>query len=574
MATKKAAKVPEQGVTSITDLLRKNMTPVSDHVRRAREDFEYFLENCIRDRKGNFLILQDSHREMVRVITNRRRALVFMPRGSGKSTLGVAYIAWKVGNDRDLRVFLASKGADLAEERMRELEHILSSREYQEVFGDLIPPPKTLTWTATEKIISGRGDHATHSTFYAVGIGGQAAGHRSDILLADDIIDQKNAMTEVQRGHASAWFWKEVEPVLEPVTGQWIILATPWSHNDLYAEIKENWGEDETADFEFLHVKALYQAKNTEGALEWRSYWPARFPVQEMLNKKRTRPLEFVSQYMCEPIDTTYSFLQKDWLRLVELGSEELPDKEWIRDNWTVYFGIDPTWSGKRQADQFSCVVGAVNPENRRGYIVDAAHAQLSPTDAMTMVQNMADFWRPTLINFEENAAQIFLKEQYIQNTSLPVNGVRAVGPKEERFKAMSVHFTSGRFALAAYRGSDGELHVLPELEGLVYEWVTFPNGETDDILDGLEKMLLAAAYGAEPAEVGVNPSDFSAARIKAQDDGAQRCPACRKPADRIVFDPSGVGLCPSCMLIRMRNTQDNSHNRLRGGVPFGVGMH
>lgn len=554
---KKAPSVPESGIPSLGDLFKSKVLPPNEHVRRCREDFEYFLENVVRDKEGRPLRLKPFHRLVARMMVNRRRALVFMPRGFGKSSIAVAYACWKVGNDRDVRILIASKGADLAEERLRQIEQLLRQSDYVEVFGDLVPSTRSTIWTATQKAVIGRSESAQHLTFYVVGIGGQVAGRRADIVLCDDVIDQKNAITEIQRGHASDWFWKELEPVLEPITGQWICVATPWSHNDLNAEIQQRWKDLE--DFEFLKVQAISQ--NEMG--DWVSTWPERFPTKELLLKRQITPLEFTSQYMCEPIDTTMSFLQREWLRPVIIGEETEPWDQ-LPDILQIYFGVDPTWSGRKAADQFALAVLGIHPERREGYLLDIMHAQLSPTEAMHMVEEVALKWRPLLVFFETNAAQVYLEEQYIKETNLPIYGVKAVGPKEERFKAMSVHFTSGRFRVASYRDQLGNIQPMPNLEPFVYEWITFPRGEHDDILDSVEKALLGAAFGIEPAETVISQEQIARAQQTIPDNQNQ-CAACGRQVD-FLYEFERYLICDECAA-RARRNSPNDQYRLRQGL-------
>lgn len=172
------------------------------------------------------------------------------------------------------------------------------------------------------------------------------------------------------------------------------------------------------------------------------------------------------------------------------------------------------------------------------------------------------------MINFEANAAQVFLAEQYIKNTMLPINPIKVVGPKEERFKAMSVHFTSGRFGLAAERNDFGDLEPIAALEPLVYEWVTFPNGEHDDILDAVEKAVIAAAYGVEAGEISINPGSKSAKEKQKAYllDATSQCDACKEETE-LLHPIGGNMLCATCYITLQRNTGGSDHDRIRSGM-------
>jgi hypothetical protein len=174
----------------------------------------------------------------------------------------------------------------------------------------------------------------------------------------------------------------------------------------------------------------------------------------------------------------------------------------------------------------------------------------------------------------EDNAAQKFIRELYEQQSMLPVKGSKTRGNKTERFKAMSVHFTSGRFVLAGYYDETGTLKPLPELEPMVYEWVTFPTSDHDDLLDALEKALEVAVYGTDPEERVIELPEGARSRppmVSALVEG-KACEQCGQTPDRVrVYE--GYYLCSTCLVQIYKHRFASEHMRLRGGISSRLGL-
>lgn len=170
--------------------------------------------------------------------------LVLVSRGWGKSTwICIYYPTWRVGNNRNLRFLITSSAEAQAKIFMRAIENVLLNRpRYRELFGNLVPDARTLTWTDTEKIVLDRNPMIKDASFYAVGYGGATINRRADIILADDIVDKENSSTLLQRERIKGWFWESVVPILEP-GGQIVVSGTRYHSKELYEDLQKLWSE-------------------------------------------------------------------------------------------------------------------------------------------------------------------------------------------------------------------------------------------------------------------------------------------------------------------------------------------
>lgn len=228
--------------STFADSLMRGFAAQDEAPRRARVDFAFFIEYVFVDQRGAPLKLQWFHKELVKNLLFEKRVLTLLPRSWGKSTIGcVAYPTWRLGINRDIRIIIASNTITQAKWWLSEIENVMLRNEnYQKVFGYLVPRPRTLRWTDTEKRVLGRSHYAMHSSLLATGIGSALLGARADIILADDIIGQQEAISPAIGEVASVWFWKVLMNTLEP-DGQAAVFGSRWGVSDLYNEIQTRW---------------------------------------------------------------------------------------------------------------------------------------------------------------------------------------------------------------------------------------------------------------------------------------------------------------------------------------------
>ncbi len=542
---KKQLATPSNPLSGITQLAFVDESRTS-----LRNDFGEYFTAVIKDSKGNTITLQPFQEHMVSVIQAKPRVLVNIFRGSGKSTLiTVGYVSWLIGNDRDLRIVIACKNESLAREFLRNLESVMKSAIYIEIFGEVVPVERSdIHWTETEKIVLGRADHVRGMTLFGLGAGGGITGRRADVAIIDDCADAKNSSTEIQRGHLSTWFFQELEPIMEP-GGKIIVIGTRWAHRDIYSEVKKSWSERFGDEFESILRPVL--EKDEKG--EYHSIWEERFPTKRMLAWWRDKPLEFSQQMMNNPVDASLSFLQRDWLDMNLVLMETVGrGKTYINgvpiDELIIYFGVDPSWSAKTTADFSVICVGGKDPKTNLVYVLDIIRERCDPDRLWTMVKTNAMQRHPSVIQMESTGAQSFLVRKLQEESTLPIRPKKPVGSKTARFTDMSTYFTTRRVKLAA-KEIDGELYPIASLDPLFYEWSTFRGDKTtehDDCLDALDLMLQAAAYGGEPVAGSLDVEGAALETIQ-----SPVCSVCGKDDVNLVRTRSEDWLCAGCSFRR-----------------------
>jgi len=134
--------------------------------------------------------------------------------------------------------------------------------------------------------------------------------------------------------------------------------------------------------------------------------------------------------------------------------------------------GWDLAISKSTHADYTAGVtVGVKKPH---WYILDIYRARLDFPTALKMIISKAEEWKPESIAIESNAYQIAAVQQLLRETALPVISQRATGDKVTRLMGLGADFENGRFLLRH------------GLNDFVDEFLSFPDGTHDDMLDAL----------------------------------------------------------------------------------------
>ena len=117
-------------------------------------------------------------------------------------------------------------------------------------------------------------------------------------------------------------------------------------------------------------------------------------------------------------------------------------------------------------------------------YVLDWYRDRILFPTQMKMVEKLADDWDPLQIGIESNAYQSALAQNLKETSMLPVKEINQTKDKVTRIISGFIYFEQGKILLP-------EKH--PELENFINEYVYFPKGKHDDMLDSMESALQLA---------------------------------------------------------------------------------
>lgn len=405
--------------------------------------------------------MKDFHREVCDALRNRKCVLALLPRDHGKTTLAISYSAWHLWKNAQVRIRIASHTLEYARDIFRGVLGLLESQRFKELCGDLKPrnPDK---WTQNKLIIAGKKDQKDPS-LSVVSVGSATIGPHEDVLICDDIVTEDNSASQAQRNALKTWFYKELLSSLDP-QGQLIVLGTRWYPDDLYDELLRH------EHFRPPIVKAAIGINN--GVL-----WPERWPLERLLSRKAMiGSLAFASQFQNDPTPREGAQLKAEWLHYWSEGADD-PAKKLKkispRDEMTIIQGWDLAIGQKQANDYTVCVTLGVDRDNLV-YVLDCFRGRLDFPSQAKAVEAQAQAWKPYRIAIEATGYQVAL-EQYLRAKGLAVVPVKQSRDKESRILGLSPFF------------ENGTIRILPTQQELIEEYLRFPKGEHDDILDALE---------------------------------------------------------------------------------------
>lgn len=207
----------------------------------VRQSFRESLYATAHNLCGMSDINSRTHKRTLKTLESpSKRKLIVLPRDCFKTSLGsVAYPIWLLINNPNLRIMLDSSLYSNSEMRVREIKAHMQTERFVKYFGDW----KGELWSQGEIIVKPRTKILKEPSVFASGIGASKTGVHADVIIADDINEEKNSMTsdgleKVYRHYAL------YGSILDP-NGTLVVIGTRWASGDVIGRILQNeimWG--------------------------------------------------------------------------------------------------------------------------------------------------------------------------------------------------------------------------------------------------------------------------------------------------------------------------------------------
>jgi predicted phage terminase large subunit-like protein len=257
----------------------------------------------------------DFHKQYYSILTDFangkiKKLMVFMPPQHGKSEGSTRRLpAFILGKNPDKKVAIISYNAPKARKFNREIQRLIDSPEYHEIFPDTYLNASNITtvsggWlrNADEcEVVNHRGG------FKTVGVGGALTGDPVDVLIMDDIYkDAKGAWSPVVRESISDWYDTVAETRLHNDSQQ-LIVFTRWHEDDLAGTLLRQQGiyhpVDNPNGWVVVTYKAIKEGVPTEydKRNEGEALWPQRHSLEKLQSIRSRNSHVFQSLYQQDP---------------------------------------------------------------------------------------------------------------------------------------------------------------------------------------------------------------------------------------------------------------------------------
>lgn len=317
--------------------------------------------------------------------------LVF--RGAGKTTAcTVTKVIHLLCKDRNLRILLASKTVGNAKAFLKEIKgHLEGNALLIEIFGAFYDPKKVGKWDETDIEVLGRTIRTKEASVMCVGVAGAVVSKHVDVIISDDLVDEENSRTKLQRDNLKKWNYSALDPILEPPDeavphrGEHHRLGTRYHFADIYGHLIAN----ELADHHLI-IPALDDKE--------RSPWPEKYSPQWFKRKKcRSGLIIFNAQYQCDTEAMKGEIFQFDDCQQIEDSA--------IPNDLKKYMGVDLAISEKEKSDLFCIVMIGVDKVDNI-YVIDYYEGHLRFNAQTKTILRYYRKHDPILCGIESNAYQ------------------------------------------------------------------------------------------------------------------------------------------------------------------------
>ncbi len=163
-------------------------------------------------------------------------ALIVMPRGSLKSSIGsTAFPIWRLLRDHNKRILIDSATYDLSTQIVSAISEHLESQALTALFGEF----KTKDdWSSKSITIRQRTKILKESSVVASGVGSPKTGSHFDIIICDDLNNEKNSATPELMGKVVKHYQMNYA-ILDP-GGDSCVIATRYAALDVPGHILTN----------------------------------------------------------------------------------------------------------------------------------------------------------------------------------------------------------------------------------------------------------------------------------------------------------------------------------------------
>lgn len=424
-------------------------------------------------------------------VLNRKRHHQEAPRDHGKTTVfGYGYPLWAICNIENVRILLISKTGppkgistklyDAILDELKNNERII------EDYGNLIVRERggALFCKRTRRGIK-------DPTLESIGVMGAVTGGHYDIIIADDIIDDKNSRTANMRKQIDDWFKGTLMELLEP-DSQILVIGTRKHWDDQYERLIENKMWTVGVDVAIIKYPPNYEYVEDENGqvidvkIEGESevLWPEKWNIKTLLmNRYDIGSIMFNREKMNDPSGMQGKILNAKWIKYFK--ENELPN------DCLIYQGVDLAISEENMkgGDYVAITTTAYSPSQQKIYVIDMWRGHKTFPEQIGIIETYATMWAPTRITIESNNYQNAMIQFQNAINMLPIVGSPTTKDKVSRMLAVAPHLENGKILFQ---------EDLPYWDDWLDEYTQFPDGATDDMLDSLEICIRSIIGGGE----------------------------------------------------------------------------
>lgn len=399
-------------------------------------------------------------------------------RGHGKS-LCITYAGTIQGIliDPELTWGLFSYNNDIARQFLKQIKRELETNEILKwLFDDILyqdPRKESPKWTEKEGICVRRKGNPKEQTVEAYGlIDNMPTSKHYNYLIYDDVIERRAARSPEMMSKAYEMF--ELSLHLGTHDKKLRAIGTRYRLNDPYHTMIE---------------KGIFTPRLRPGTKDGtRNGEPVYLTPEEMDVLRETLSIyNFSAQILQNPVADSAKQFQHEWLLFYEkMGNWK---------NMNRYILVDPATTKKKTSDYTAIWVVGVASDGKY-YVLDLVRDRLSLPERLDMLFALHEKWKPNRVGYEKYGMQSDIEaikmRQAAEMYHFNVVELRGAMAKEDRIEKLMPLFKGGKIFLPRkliYTDWEGQVYNLID-EFINTEYLAFPNGTHDDMLDALARVV------------------------------------------------------------------------------------
>lgn len=395
------------------------------------------------------------HQEMCQFLTNpngKPDKLILVPRDHQKSVILALYAVWMITKNPCIRIAYITAKSGLAEKQIGFMKNILLSKNYRELWPEMLewerkgngwePNTHKQKWTNTQFEVAHplrKEANIPEATVSSSSVGSSKVGFHFDLLLMDDMVDDKNYLTETGRDEVMRTY--AAFSSIASQNSETVAVGTRYHEADLYGKVlMEQSVEQFTDDGEFIGEEKSYDVflRQVEDAGDMTGVyvWPRKqlpdgswfgWDTKTLARKKSSYKSagsidQFWSQYYNDPNAVELIERSRDMFQYMNLQKLQRHHSTWHYNKkpLRIFAAMDLAFSKAKRADYTAIVVVGACADGYF-YVLDLTRFKTDSRqdDYYKAVIELHEKWRFNKLRVETNSGGKFvvnhLKDRFRQ---------------------------------------------------------------------------------------------------------------------------------------------------------------
>ena len=446
--------------------------------------FRVYLQVMFYVINESFFIFKPFHKEIIRKLeglvrgTNEKRNLILnIPVGSGKSLIIQYFITWCFARTVNNAFVYISHSDTLIMKLSKEAKEICEHPVWVSLFSAVLKTDmkSKANWAFNKS------KNRTGLTASPIGSGvtGLDAGNPnikgfSGALIIDDPMDAAKARYETERKNVQIQYSDKLETRRRTPTVPTILIMQRLHKDDLTGFVLGN----EANEWDVLKVKAMENDV---------SFWPERYPIEELQKIKTINAFKYAGQYNQNPITDGGQVIKSKWFKYYVDINEIKFDR--------LFMTGDTAQKTKEHNDYSVFCAWGVYKNNL--YLLDLLRGKWESPDLKKNAQLFWSKWRSghkgVLFNafyVEDKVSGTDLIQNLQASSNIPIIGVQRNTDKLLRLEDVLPYIESGRFYLPVSPEYSFNPEVIAECESFARDMSHAFDDIVDNIIDGINNGL------------------------------------------------------------------------------------